>query len=373
MGTLNDCQIRDLIAENYVISDERWGNRQVQPASLDLRLGSVAYRLRSSFLPLESSISELLPDLALYSFDIQSSPFLERGAVYLVPLCESLSLPPSFSAKANPKSSTGRLDVFTRVITERGDRFDDVPPGYSGKLYLEIFSRSFTLKVSPGLALCQMRFFIDRKFLSDEEMVRRHSQFPLYQDPGESSQESLRDRITEGGLYLGVRLLGESIVGYKARPDAGILSLVPGDSQRATEFWEPIRAVPRGEMILEPEKFYLFASRAKIRVPFDLAAEMLPFDAAAGELRTHYAGFFDPGFGMSGDGARGVLEVRPHDVPFRIVDGQPVFKLRYERMERQPDLPYGQGIGSSYTYQGLNLSRYFINDFSTPGHEAVKD
>lgn len=364
MGTLSDCQIRGLISEGFVTSSMEWGGRQIQPASLDLRLGPVAYRLRSSFLPLESSVNDLLPDLALYSFDIDSAPFLEKGAVYLVPLAESLALPPFLSAKANPKSSTGRLDVFTRVLTERGDRFDDIPPGYSGRLYLEIFSRSFTLKISPGLALCQMRFFADRKFLSDEEILVRHRQSPLYHVPESPSSENFRDRIVDGGLYLGVRLLGEPIVGYRARPDAGILSLVPGDSQRATEFWEPIREISRGEMILEPEKFYLFASRAKIRVPLDLAAEMLPFDAAAGELRTHYAGFFDPGFGLSGEGARGVLEVRPHDVPFRIVDGQPVFKLRYERMEREPDLPYGQGIGSNYTNQGLNLSRYFINDFS---------
>ncbi len=373
MGTLSDCQIRSLIAEAVVTSEREWGGRQVQPASLDLRLGDIAYRLRSSFLPLETPVSELLPDLALYSFDIHSSPFLEKGAVYLVPLSEALALPPFLSAKVNPKSSTGRLDVFTRVLTERGDRFDDIPAGYKGKLYLEIFSRSFTLKISPGLALCQIRFFSDRRFLSDAEILERQKKSSLYHVSNDASPETFRDRIVDGGLYLGVRLRGESIVGFRARPDAGILSLLPGDTQRATEFWEPIRGVPRGEMILEPEKFYLFASRAKIRVPLDLAAEMLPFDAAAGELRTHYAGFFDPGFGLSGEGARGVLEVRPHDVPFRIVDGQPVFKLRYERMEREPDIPYGQGIGSSYTNQGLNLSRYFINDFSVIESSCNKD
>ncbi|MDA8149746.1 MAG: 2'-deoxycytidine 5'-triphosphate deaminase [Nitrospiraceae bacterium] len=373
LGTLSDCQIRGLISEGFVSSEREWGVRQIQPASLDLRLGAVAYRLRSSFLPLEASVSELLPDLALYSFDILSSPFLEKGAVYLVPLAESLSLPSYLSAKANPKSSTGRLDVFTRVLTERGDRFDDIPPGYGGKLYLEIFSRSFTLKVSPGLALCQLRFFSERRFLSDSEILERHGQASLYHLSEDAPPQSFRDRIVDGGLYLGVRLRGEPIVGYRARPDAGILSLVPGDSQRASEFWEPIRGVSRGEMILEPEKFYLFASRAKIRVPLDLAAEMLPFDAAAGELRTHYAGFFDPGFGLSGEGARGVLEVRPHDVPFRIVDGQPVFKLRYERMEREPDIPYGQGLGSNYTNQGLNLSRYFINDFPVSESSSKED
>ena len=366
LGTLSDCQIRGLIDSGYLSSSIAWGSRQVQPASIDLRLEGTAYRLRSSFLPLEASVSDLLPELSLYSFDLETSPFLEKGAVYLIPLAESLSLPPHLSAKANPKSSTGRLDVFTRVLTERGDRFDDVPPGYSGRLYLEVFSRSFTLKICSGLALCQLRIFNERSFLTDAEMGIRHRQISLYQNQTSAGASPLwGDRITDEGLYLGVRLKGDPIIGYRARQDAGILTLLHGENQKASDFWEPIRENARGEMVLEPEKFYLFASHSKIRVPFDLAAEMLPFDASAGELRTHYAGFFDPGFGMSGEGARGVLEVRPHDVPFRIVDGQPVFKLRYERMDRQPDLPYGQGIGSNYTNQGLNLSRYFRNDLSS--------
>ncbi|MHB8368130.1 MAG: 2'-deoxycytidine 5'-triphosphate deaminase [Leptospirales bacterium] len=363
MGTLSDCQIRGLVDSGAILSDAPFGSRQVQPSSLDLRLGHTAYRLRSSFLPLSTAVSDILPDLALYSVDLRTSPYLERGVVYLVPLLESLRLPPNLSAKANPKSSTGRLDVFTRIITETGDRFDDVPSGYSGKLYLEIFSRSFSIKISEGLALCQMRFFEKREFLSESQIMERHRVAPLYFTEGGSSGGNVFDRITDGSLYLGVKLSGMPVIGFRARHDAGILSLVPGDTQKATEFWEALPPFPRGEMVLEPEKFYLFASSAKIRVPHDLAAEMMPFDAAAGELRTHYAGFFDPGFGMSGEGARGVLEVRPHDVPFRIVDGQPVFKLRYEKMDRVPDLPYGAAIGSNYTNQGLNLSRYFINDF----------
>ena len=363
MGTLSDCQIRGLVEEGSVLSDAPWGARQVQPSSLDLRLGPTAYRLRSSFLPLSTPVSDILQDLSLYSVDLRTSAHLERGAVYLVPLMESLNLPPGLSAKANPKSSTGRLDVFTRVITETGDRFDDISSGYSGRLYLEVFSRSFSLRVSQGLALCQVRFFEKRHFLSEETLLDRHRQSPLFFSEGGTCGGNPYDRITDGSLYLGVKLTGMPIIGFRARHDAGILSLVPGDQQKATEFWEAIPSPARGELVLEPEKFYLFASSAKIRVPIDLAAEMLPFDAAAGEIRTHYAGFFDPGFGMSGEGARGVLEVRPHDVPFRIVDGQPVFKLRYEKMERDPDLPYGAAIGSNYTHQGLNLSRYFINDF----------
>ncbi|MGC8529626.1 MAG: 2'-deoxycytidine 5'-triphosphate deaminase [Leptospirillia bacterium] len=363
MGTLSDCQIRGLVQENVIVSDAPWGPRQIQPSSMDLRLGPTAYRLRSSFLPLSTPVSEILQDLSLYSIDLRSFSYLERGAVYLIPLMESLNLPPHLSAKANPKSSTGRLDVFTRVITETGDRFDDISPGYSGRLYLEVFSRSFSLRVSQGLALCQVRFFEKRDFLSEDALLDRHRKFPLFVSDGGRGGGNPFDRVTDGSLYLGVKLTGMPIIGFRARHDAGILNLVPGDQQKATDFWEPVPPPARREMVLEPERFYLFASSAKIRVPIDLAAEMLPFDAAAGEIRTHYAGFFDPGFGISGDGARGVLEVRPHDVPFRIVDGQPVFKLRYEKMDREPDLPYGAAIGSSYTHQGLNLSRYFINDF----------
>lgn len=360
MGTLSDRQIADLIESGAIRvpkGDGRFLNSQVQPASLDLRIGEIAYRVRASFLPQGESLTEVLPKIALYPIDLTAHPYLEKGAVYMIPLCEELALPASVEGKANPKSSTGRVDVFTRVLTDRGSRFDEVSPGYHGPLYLEVFSRSFPLKVRPGLSLSQLRLFNSREILTDDELESRHLEAPLfwYGDQEKSEIKRFRD-----GVSLGIDLSFSRIVGYKARNNTVILDLT-GDVQNQAElFWEPIMAPCSGELYLEPEAFYLFASRAKIRIPPTLAGEMVEFDAQSGELRTHYAGFFDPGFGLSGDGARAVLEIRPHDVSFRIVDGQKIFRLRFERMEQKPVHPYGVEIGSNYSHQGLKLSKYFM-------------
>ena len=359
MGTLSDVQISRLIVSG-AIADRIEGldalSSRVQPASLDLALGETAYRIRSSFLPQGDSVSRLLPELSLYPVDLNTHPYLEKGAVYLIPLAERLSLPPGIEGKANPKSSTGRVDVFTRVLTERTHRFDDVPAGYEGNLYLEVFSRSFPLKVRPGLSLSQLRLFENRRILTDVELVERHRKFPLfwYDVKKMEELEEFRD-----GVSLGVDLSFEPIVGYKARSNTQVLDLTNPSGNLAEPFWESIRRPSSGELILEPESFYLFASRAKIRIPSDMAGEMVEFDAQSGELRTHYAGFFDPGFGLVEEGARAVLEIRPHDVPFRVVDGQKIFRLRFEWMESPPHHPYGVEIGSNYSRQALKLSKYF--------------
>ena len=359
LGTLSDIQISRLIVSG-AIADRIEGldtlSSRVQPASLDLALGETAYRIRSSFLPQGDSVSRLLPELSLYPVDLNTHPYLEKGAVYLIPLAERLSLPPGIEGKANPKSSTGRVDVFTRVLTERTHRFDDVPAGYEGNLYLEVFSRSFPLKVRPGLSLSQLRLFENRRILTDVELVERHRKFPLfwYDVKKMEEMEEFRD-----GVSLGVDLSFEPIVGYKARSNTQVLDLTNPSGNLAEPFWESIRRPSSGELILEPESFYLFASRAKIRIPSDMAGEMVEFDAQSGELRTHYAGFFDPGFGLVEEGARAVLEIRPHDVPFRVVDGQKIFRLRFEWMESPPHHPYGVEIGSNYSRQALKLSKYF--------------
>ncbi len=350
MGTLSDGEIRGLISDG-AIGSRQFTCFEIQPASLDLRLGKVAYRIRSSFLPQGESVTDLLPSMTLYKIDLDTHPYIEPGAIYLIPLDESLALPETVGGKANPKSSTGRIDVFTRVLTEHGHRFDDIPYGYKGKLYLEVFSRSFPLRIAPGLCFSQLRLFSGRSLLSDKEMFDLHRQFSLFSSPEEGA---LQD-----GLILGVDLSGGEVVGYRARKNSGILDLASGVPVSPDAFWEPILRPSDGALILEPEDFYLFASRSRIRIPGDYAAEMLEFDAQSGELRTHYAGFFDPGFGFSDHGARAVLEVRPHDVPFRIVDGQRIFRLRFERMNRTPEKMYGQEIGSNYNAQGLKLSKYF--------------
>jgi dCTP deaminase len=354
LGTLSDREILGLVAEGHIRS-RRYKKFEVQPASLDLRLGSIAYRVRSSFLPQGESVQTLLPEMTLYQIDLNSHPYIEPGAIYIIPLDESLSLPATVGGKANPKSSTGRIDVFTRVLTENGHRFDDVPYGYNGPLYLELFSRSFPLRISSGLCLSQLRLFSSREILSDEDLLLLHKKYSLYSDEAEGG---LQD-----GLVLGVDLSEGDVVGYRARKNSGILDLSSLTPLSPEAFWEPIKTPSGGALILEPEEFYLFASRSRLKIPKNFAAEMLEFDAQSGELRTHYAGFFDPGFGFSEEGAKAVLEVRPHDVPFRIVDGQRIFRLRYERMNCPPDKIYGQDIGSNYSAQGLKLSKYF-SDFS---------
>ncbi len=351
---MSDREILGLVAEGHIRS-RRYKKFEVQPASLDLRLGSIAYRVRSSFLPQGESVQTLLPEMTLYQIDLNSHPYIEPGAIYIIPLDESLSLPATVGGKANPKSSTGRIDVFTRVLTENGHRFDDVPYGYNGPLYLELFSRSFPLRISSGLCLSQLRLFSSREILSDEDLLLLHKKYSLYSDEAEGG---LQD-----GLVLGVDLSEGDVVGYRARKNSGILDLSSLTPLSPEAFWEPIKTPSGGALILEPEEFYLFASRSRLKIPKNFAAEMLEFDAQSGELRTHYAGFFDPGFGFSEEGAKAVLEVRPHDVPFRIVDGQRIFRLRYERMNCPPDKIYGQDIGSNYSAQGLKLSKYF-SDFS---------
>jgi dCTP deaminase len=364
LGTLNDRQIADLVSSGKI--RPRQGSLpvqpgQVQPASLDLRIGNIAYRVRSSFLSQGENLSDILPRLTLYAIDLAAHPYLERGAVYLIPLQEEVDLPPEIAGKANPKSSTGRLDVFTRVLTENGERFDELPAGYRGSLYLEVFSRSFPLKVRPGLSLSQLRLFRSRSILSDFELGEIHRREPLFWFAPEERAE--KDQFRDG-VSLAVDLSFERIVGYRARSNSAILDLCGETLNRPESFWEPIVRPDGGELFIEPESFYLFASKARIRIPVDLAGEMVEFDAQSGELRTHYAGFFDPGFGLAGGGARAVLEIRPHDVPFRVVDGQKIFRLRFERMEKVPDHPYGADIGSNYSQQGLKLSKYFA-DFRT--------
>ena len=338
--------------------------RQLQPASLDLRLGMTAYRIRSSFLPGRETVAEKLAYLTMYELPLTPSAILERGHVYLIPLLEELALPEHVYAKANPKSSTGRLDVFTRVITDAHQRFDDIRPGYRGQLYLEIFPRSFTIKVCRGLSLNQLRLFTGNGGVDDADLLRLYESQPLLY--GEGGQPlPLDDVHVDGGLFMGVETAGPNgaVIGYKARKNSDIIDLAQEDFYGPWDFWEPIRCVSRRPLILEPEEFYVLASKERVCVPPDYAAELMAYDAGSGELRTHYAGFFDPGFGYDGKGgrhgAKAVLEVRPHDVPFLIEDGQLFCKLCLERTIETPETMYGEGLASHYQGQTLKLSKQF--------------
>ena len=330
---------------------------QVQPASLDLRLGPVAYRVRASFLPgPDIKVADRLEKLKLHTVELADGAVLETGCVYIVPLQESLALAKDISATANPKSSTGRLDVFTRVITDNGLAFDTVPAGYTGPLYAEISPLTFPILVRTGSRLSQIRFRRGQSLIPDNELEHVHKSHTL--------MSGGNDRIG-GGVQLSIDLKGDgpgSRIGYRAKHHSGLIDVDLVGAQDPLDFWEPIYRRRSPELILDPDAFYILVSQEAVHVPPDYAAEMVPFDPLVGEFRVHYAGFFDPGFGHSGAGgvgSRAVLEVRSHDVPFIVEHGQTIGRLVYEHMAERPETLYGEGIGSNYQGQALKLSKHF--------------
>ena len=331
----------------------------LQPASLDLRLGNMAHRLRCSFLPHNGSVEGRLEDLAMESLPLDGGAVLEINRPYLAPLLEELDLPPDTRARANPRSSTGRMDLFTRVITDGSAQFDNVAPGYRGRMYLEILSRSFACRVRTGISLNQVRFLRGDPGVRGDDLLERHLREPLAlvgEKPCRFGPGEL-----DGGVPLSVDLAGDEngTVGYRARRNSGLLDLTEVGVNQAGDFWEPVQAEPGRKLVLEPEELYLLTSREAMRIPPDLAAEMVALDPRSGEFRTHYAGFFDPGFGYGGEAARAVMEIRAHDAPFMLEHGQPVCRLEFEEMLAEPEVVYGAGAGSSYQGQGLRLSKYF--------------
>ncbi len=336
----------------------------VQPASLDLRLGEVAYRIRCSFLPDRHSVEQKMKDYILGELDLhKEGVLLETNRPYLIPLKERLNLPPGVRAKANPKSSTGRADVFTRVITDESYRFDEIADGYSGQLYLEVVPLSFAIRVREDLTLNQLRLSVGRAELNDDEVRAAHRESPLlFRD----SQPVPADELAlANGMFLGLDLRGGpgGRVGYRARDNAPLLDLTAGQPVEPDPYWEPAVREEGDRIMLSPQRFYLLMSNEAVRIPPHLASEMTAYDPTSGELRTHYAGFFDPGFGYDRDGAfhgsRAALEVRAHDVPFMVEHGQPVCKLTFERMLEPPDRLYGEGIGSNYQRQAETLGKHF--------------
>ncbi|MEO1089956.1 MAG: 2'-deoxycytidine 5'-triphosphate deaminase [Pseudomonadota bacterium] len=325
---------------------------QIQPASLDLRLGPVAYRLPFSFLPgRHRSVADAVDAHAMHTLDLEDAAVLERGCVYLVPLAETLHLPDHVAASANPKSSTGRLDVFARVITDRATEFDRLPKGYRGPLWVELSPRTFSIKVRSGSRLVQLRLRAGNPGYSHDELSAINVASPLIHPAA-----PLRD----GLLALHVDTIAEpgGPVAYRARKHAGLVDVDQPGGHDPGAFWEEINPKPGGGLVLDPGDFYILASKERVVVPPSCAAEMVAYDTLVGEFRVHYAGFFDPGFGWP-DGTRAVLEVRSHEVPFLLDDGQLVGHLQHERMAAVPDRLYGQDLGSHYASQALTLSKHF--------------
>lgn len=361
-GILVHQQIRALIEAGALVSTPAVAPAQIQPSSLDLRLATRGYRVRSGFLPETVRVADRLEDVTLYAFDLTDGAVLEKGHCYIVPLLESIAKPLPYLIRANPKSSTGRLDLFTRLLADRCGRFEQVPPGYTGQLYLEIVPRSFPVRVQTGLSLCQIRFSVGQASLSDDELRAEHLRKPLLFD--DAGQPIPVDKLRlDNGLMMGVATRRDrdltGPIGYVARRYTGIVDMAREGGHDGDAFFAPIHEPPKGQLFVEPEEFYIFASKERVRVPPHLAAEMAAYDVGIGELRTNYAGFFDNGFG--GDtGTRAVLEVRPHDVPFLLEDGQVFFKLDFFRTLEQPEIVYGdRRLSSHYQGQGLKLSKHF--------------
>ncbi len=368
-GILPDRMIAALAEEGGIRAAYPFAPDQIQPASLDLRLGAVAYRVRASFLPGPgTAVARRIAELKLHEFALTEGAVLETGCVYIVPLIESLALPADIAAATNPKSSTGRLDVFTRVIADETRGFDRVEPGYHGPLYAEISPKTFPVLVREGSRLSQMRLHRGNAVLDGEALRALHA------------RERLVDRaeaVMGEGVAVSVDLSGAGhrnppphagegkgggVVGYRAKHHTAVIEVERRAAYDIADFWEPIAARADKSLILDPDEFYILASTEAVQVPPDYAAEMVPFDPLVGEFRVHYAGFFDPGFGYAGAGglgSRAVLEVRSREVPFILEHGQIVGRLVYEKMLARPDQLYGSGIGSNYQAQGLKLSKHF--------------
>jgi dCTP deaminase len=363
-GILPDRMIAALADEGAIAAAYPFAAGQIQPASLDLRLGAVAYRVRASFLPGPGiTVAQRIAELKLHEFALAGGAVLETGCVYIVPLLERLALPADIAAATNPKSSTGRLDVFTRVIADETRGFDRVAGGYRGPLYAEISPKTFPVLVREGTRLSQMRLRRGEPALDAQALRALHARERLVDRAEAVIGDSIAVSIDlSGSAAHNESKNGGGIVGYRAKRHTGVIDVERRAAYAVEDFWEPIAARADRSLILDPDEFYILASTEAVQVPPDYAAEMVPFDPLVGEFRVHYAGFFDPGFGYAGAGglgARAVLEVRSREVPFILEHGQIVGRLIFERMLARPEQLYGAGIGSNYQAQGLKLSKHF--------------
>jgi len=375
------------VDEEIVKASKAIPRENVQPASLDLRLGHEAHRMRCSFLPDQESVSSKLKEYLLDTIDLREGAVLEPDRPYLIPLQERVNLPPTMRARANPKSSTGRVDVFTRVVTDRNHRFDDIPAGYSGPLYVEVVSRTFSVRIKEGMTLNQLRLAVGETRVSDEDLVKTHDADAMIYD---TRNRKIPDgqMVMHDGLFLTLDLEGEDgLVGYRARRNSRVLDLTRIGVHRVRDFWEPVyREADAPRVVLEPDDFYLLISNEAVRIPPEYASEMSAYAESAGELRSHYAGFFDPGFGhvprppkpVKGPrprrpppGSRAVLEVRARDVPFMVEQGQPVCRLTYETVRAVPTLLYGKETGSNYQGQKAMLSKHFEREHAADGQASL--
>ncbi len=357
-GILPSHVLRKLIrARREIVAVEEFDDAQLQPASIDLRLGSVAWRVRASFLPgPNATVEEKLQSVFMHAIDLSEGAVLETGCVYIVPLIERAEFSARVSGTANPKSSTGRIDVFTRLITDRAVSFDTIEAGYRGPLFAEISPRTFPVLVRKNSRLNQLRIRHGSPQFTDTQLKRLHAQTPLVDTEPD----------IDNGLGLSIDLKGHdgSRIGWRAKRHTALIDVDRRNYLDPAEYWDPVSAQPSGNIILDPDEFYILASREAVAIPPEYAAEMVPFNPLVGEFRVHYAGFFDPGFGYEAGRppcARAVLEVRSREVPFILEHGQTIGRLVFERLTDPPPEVYGERMGSNYQRQGLKLSKHFVS------------
>jgi dCTP deaminase len=353
-GILPSHVLKRLIAEKReIVAEENFTEAQIQPASIDLRLGPLAYRVRASFLPgRTATVEEKLAQVFMHEIDLRPGAVLEAGCVYIVKLMEQAEFSARIAGSANPKSSTGRIDVFTRLITDRGEAFDRVEAGYRGALYAEISPQTFPILVRKGSRLNQLRIRHGSPQFSDTQLRRLHAEQVLVDCEPD----------IDNGLGFSIDLKGSGRIGWRAKRHTGLIDVDKAGLLPPYDYWDPVEANSAGHLVLDPDEFYILASRERIAIPLDHAAEMVPFNPLVGEFRVHYAGFFDPGFGYGAGkppSARAVLEVRSREVPFILEHGQIVGRLVFERLTDPPPHAYGESLGSSYQNQGLKLSKHF--------------
>jgi dCTP deaminase len=374
-GVLPSQWIREALKDGTLASVCPVEPSQIQPNSIDLRIGRAGTRVQCSFLPGREGVEGRLRRFGIYPVDAgPDGVVLERNAVYLFPLLESLKLPPGVRARANPKSSTGRLDIFCRLVTENGTSFDDIPEAFAGRLFLEVVPRSFPIRVREGDCLAQLRFVVGDPTLDDDETRALMAREPIIVAPDNLPPGYAGMRV-EGGVFMSVNLSAEGTVGYRAKRNTGAIDL--RGRHPISQFWERIYHRPSEPLLLEPDEFYILRSNELVRLPPSVCAEMVPFDAGAGEVRTHYAGFFDSGFGyVSADdhgvaAAAVVLEVRGRDVPFHVDEGNHLFRVILLRNYEAPDDLYGRGLSSHYQGQRLRLSKQFLPDEAEPDSQVA--
>ncbi len=339
-----------LIKKNYIIN-ETIDQNQIQPASLDLSLSEECYEIKHSFLSHKTTVRRKLKDLIIKKINLNKEFIFKKDKTYIVKLNESLNLKNNIFGHCNPKSSTGRLDIFCRTIVDFAEEYEKIPNNYQGEIFLEITSRSFDVAFKKGNCLNQLRLIMGNQYyLSDEQLKKIKTKLKITN----FKKNTLK---INNGVKISVDLSNSKTIAYVAKNNTPVLKFSKIKSHKINDFWKAIKNIDNS-LLIEKNKFYILKSKEKVIIPDNLAGEMIPYDTGIGDFRAHYAGFFDPGFGMP-NGTYAVLEVKTNEIPFLLEDGQTIARIKYEKLNKNSNIVYGKDIKSNYQNQGLKLSKHF--------------